>query len=144
VRRFYIIGFIVLLVFDTFSQVCFKLAANHIQPPENLEAVLNIMWVMKVVTEPWAYGAALGYLGSFITWMTLLKHAPIGPAFAATHLEIVTVAIISVLYLHESLTLLQVVGSVLIVSGILVLAAGTSHEGEPALEIASRGPVPDE
>mgnify|MGYP000547070158 CR=1 FL=1 len=48
-------------------------------------------WLVRVFGQPWIYGAFVGYIGAFFTWMSLLKHAPIGPAFAASHLEIITV-----------------------------------------------------
>ena len=76
--------------------------------------------------EQWIYLSIFGYLGAFITWMTLLKHAPIGPAFAASHLEIVSVLIFSVVFLDEKLNVVQVIGSLLILGGIFVLAAEES------------------
>lgn len=113
-RRFYLIGFLLLMVFDTLAQVSFKLAANHALP-----LVFGVAWMLRVFTAPWVYGAMLGYIGAFFTWMTLLKHAPIGPAFAASHLEVVSVLGISVLFFHERLTSPQLLGSVFIVAGIL-------------------------
>ena len=67
-----------------------------------------------------------GYVGAFITWMTLLKHAPIGPAFAASHLEVVTVLIISVAFFGEQLSLIQIVGGASIVLGIVCLSRSES------------------
>ena len=64
----------------------------------------------------------LGYLGSFVTWMTLLKHAPIGPAFAASHLEIITVLIISFVVFGERLNPTQLLGAASIVLGVICLS----------------------
>ncbi len=47
------------------------------------------------LSQPWVYGAVLGYVGAFFTWMSLLRHAPIGPAFAASHLEVIGVLLLS-------------------------------------------------
>ena len=52
--------------------------------------------------------------------MTLIKSAPIGPAFAASHLEIVLVILVSVLFLGESLNMVQALGCLVIVAGVLV------------------------
>lgn len=87
------IGFLILLVFDTLAQVSFKLAGTNTHPS------CDLTWIARVACDRWTYGAVLGYVGAFITWMTLLKHAPIGPAFAATHLHVVTVAIFSFRFL---------------------------------------------
>ena len=70
------------------------------------------------------YGAFVGYAGAFFTWMTLLKYAPIGPAFAASHLEIISVTLLSVWLFDDSLTLIKIVGGLLILAGILFLAKG--------------------
>jgi drug/metabolite transporter (DMT)-like permease len=127
-RRFYVIGFLVLLAFDTLAQIGFKLAAVAAAPPE-----LEIAWLGRIATERWIYLAVLGYLGAFVTWMTLLRYAPIGPAFAATHLDIVTVLVVSVMWLGETLSPPQVVGAVLILTGIAILAATKGEEPERKL-----------
>jgi drug/metabolite transporter (DMT)-like permease len=120
-RQFYIIGFLILLVFDTIAQVSFKLAGTNTHPS------CDLAWIIRVACDKWTYGAILGYLGAFVTWMGLLKHAPIGPAFAATHLHVVTVALISFIYFGERFSLLQVIGSLFIIAGILVLARGKTE-----------------
>ena len=124
-RRFYLIGFLVLLSFDTLAQIGFKLAAVAAAPPE-----LEIAWLGRIATERWIYLAVVGYLGAFVTWMTLLRYAPIGPAFAATHLDIVTVLIVSVMWLGETLSRPQVVGAALILIGITILATTNGERPE--------------
>ena len=124
-RRFYLIGFLVLLAFDTLAQIGFKLAAVAAAPPQ-----LEVAWLGRIATERWIYLAILGYLGAFVTWMTLLRHAPIGPAFAATHLDIVTVLAVSVMWLGETLSPPQDVGAVLILTGLTVMAVTKGEEPE--------------
>ena len=116
-KRFYLIGFLVLVCFDTFAQICFKLTANHAMPPE-----ANLAWVLRVASSPWVYGAIACYIGAFVSWMTLLEHAPIGPAFAASHLEVISVMVLSVLIFGEHVGLPQLLGSALIIVGIVCLA----------------------
>jgi multidrug transporter EmrE-like cation transporter len=128
--QFYLIGFFVLMIFDTMAQIGFKLAASHADVPHVLDFAVIISWIIQVMSKHWIYFSLAGYVGAFITWMTLLKHAPIGPAFAASHLEIVSVMIISVIFFHEKLTVLQVVGSLLILGGIFVLASEAGTEGK--------------
>ena len=120
--RFYILGFGALMLFDTWTQVSFKLASNQAG-----EFVMTLAWLKAAVFSPWIYGAVAGYLGAFVTWMTLLKHAPVGPAFAASHLEVVTVLIISVLFFGEHLAPRQIVGGVCIVLGIIFLSLSESN-----------------
>lgn len=116
-RRFYVLGFGALLVFDTLTQVSLKLSTHEVGG-----FAATVEWVTGVVSEGWLYGALAGYLGAFFTWMTLLKHAPIGPAFAASHLEVVAVLIISVVWFGEHLTWIQGLGALLILAGIVCLS----------------------
>jgi len=133
-KRFYLIGFLCLMASDTLAQICFKFAGTAAEPLE-----FNLDWMLRILASPWAYGALVGYICSFLSWMTLLRYAPIGPAFAASHLELVTVTILSVWIFQESLTLSKVAGGLLIVLGVLCLAKGESIIGEDHGQDAVQG-----
>jgi drug/metabolite transporter (DMT)-like permease len=120
-RRFYVIGFLALVVFDTVAQLGLKYAADHATP-----LTFDADWLLRIFSKPWVYGALVGYVGAFFTWMTLLKRAPVGPAFAASHLEIVTVMILSVWLFDEHISPHQIVGALAIIAGILCLAISES------------------
>ena len=122
-KRNLLLGFAALLGFDTLAQIGFKLTALHAG-----EADFTARWVWAAVAQPWALAVVAGYLGAFAVYMTLIKHAPIGPAFAASHLEIVVVILISLLFLGESLSLAQALGCAAIVAGVLILAATEEPE----------------
>ena len=115
--RFYVVGFSVLAAFDTLVQVSFKLAAQR-----SGEFVFSRDWLESAALTPWTYVAVAGYIGAFVTWMTLLEHAPVGPAFAASHIDVVTVLIASVLLLGEHLVPAQIAGGICIVIGIILLS----------------------
>ncbi|RKS86085.1 multidrug transporter EmrE-like cation transporter [Orbus hercynius] len=116
-RKFYLIGFALLLFFDTVAHCSFKMTALVAEP---LEA--NTDWLWRVFSQQWVYLAIFGYILTFFTWMTLLRKAPIGPAFAASHLEVVTVMIASVWLFNEQITLTRILGALFIVTGIIFLA----------------------
>ena len=124
-RRFYVFGFALLMAFDSFAQISFKMAGTHALPVEASPA-----WLLRLAGEPWVYGAILGYLGAFFTWMSLLRHAPVGPAFAASHLEVVSVMLLSVWLFDEPLTATKLVGATAILAGILCL--GMAERDTPA------------
>ena len=116
-KRFYLIGFLALMSFDTLTQISSKFAAIHAEP-----LVLNMAWALRLFSTPWVYLAFLGYIGSFVCWMTLLRYAPVGPSFAASHLELVSVTMLSVWLFHEPMTMYNIIGGTLIVLGVLCLA----------------------
>ncbi|MBP7337714.1 EamA family transporter [Niveispirillum sp.] len=121
-RRGITIGFACLLGFDVLAQLGFKLAGDAALPVE-----ADIGWLLRLLSQPGTYMAIIGYLGAFLTWMSLLKHAPIGPAFAASHLEVVVVMPFAVMLFGETVHGPQLLGAVAIVAGILCLAM----EGNP-------------
>lgn len=122
-RRFYLFGFLLLMAFDTLSQISFKYAGNGAFPPQ-----ASVAWLLRVFAQPWVYGAVIGYVGAFFTWMALLKHAPIGPAFAASHLEVVSVMILSIWLFDEHLTMARILGAIAIVAGIVCLGLAEDRE----------------
>ncbi|WEK39214.1 MAG: EamA family transporter [Candidatus Brevundimonas colombiensis] len=128
-KAFYIIGFLSLMAFDTLAQLCFKQAGSSALPLE-----FSSSWLARVFSQPWIYGAMAGYIGAFFTWMTLLQRAPVGPAFAASHLEIVSVLALSAVLFREVIGWPQLLGTALILGGIVFLAVGEgrlSREAEP-------------
>lgn len=123
--RFYLIGFGALVLCDTWTQVAFKLASH-----QTGEFIASMHWLQAAAVSPWILGAIAGYLGSFITWMTLLKYAPVGPAFAASHMDVVSVLIVSVLLFGEHMTLGQIAGAACIIGGIILLSLSESKHGD--------------
>lgn len=121
-KRFYLIGFVLLMAFDTLAQVSFKFAGDHALPIQ-----VGLAWLWRLFGSPWIYGAVIGYIGAFFTWMTLLKHAPIGPAFAASHLEVVSVMIISVPLFGDHIGFTQGLGAIAILGGIACLTQDKGH-----------------
>jgi drug/metabolite transporter (DMT)-like permease len=119
--RFYAIGFSALILFDTWTQISFKLASR-----QTGEFIPTMHWLKMAAVSPWILGAVAGYVGAFITWMTLLKLAPVGPAFAASHLEVVVVLVLSVWMFGERLGAWQIAGAACIVAGIILLSLSES------------------
>ncbi len=122
-KKFYIIGFLVLMACDTLAQSGIKLASLHAG-----EMQFHVAWVLEMLRQRWLWFAFAGYIGAFFTWMTLLKHAPVGPAFAASHLEMISVLFVSVMWLGEKLSFVQVIGCVLILGGIALLGVEETKE----------------
>ncbi len=128
-RRFYVVGFLLLMGFDTLAQLGLKFTALHALP-----LIANLDWLLRILWQPWIYLALVGYLGAFFMWLTLLKKAPIGPAFAASHLDVISVMLCSHWLFHEQLSLVQLLGAGLILCGILCLAVSEGKTDVPATD----------
>jgi drug/metabolite transporter (DMT)-like permease len=124
-----------LMAFDTLTQLSFKLAGNHALPVE-----ASTGWLLRLFGHR-IYGAVAGYVGAFFVWMGLLKKAPIGPAFAASHLEVVSVMLLSAWLFGEPLTLVKLVGAAAILAGIACLAL--AEDGDAAAPPPSAAAPPD-
>lgn len=111
------LGFLVLAVLDTGAHVLFKHAALALPP-----LTLDLVWFTRVGLLPAVYAAVACYVATFFVWMSLLRHAPVGPAFAASHLELVGTLLASVVLFHEHVSALQWAGAGLILAGIACLA----------------------
>jgi len=122
-KRFYLVGFLVLMAFDTLAQLSFKKAGDAALPLE-----FSPSWLWRVFAQPWIYGALIGYIGAFFTWMHLLRRAPVGPAFAASHLEIISVMVLSHYLFQENIGMPQILGCVFIVAGIACLAMSEAQD----------------
>jgi len=85
-------------------------------------------WAERTLNEPLLYLVILFFAAAFAVYLMLLKTAPVGPVYAAAHLHLVTVLIISVLYFGEHLGRLQVLGAIMIFGGVIILAATEGHE----------------
>jgi drug/metabolite transporter (DMT)-like permease len=90
------------------------------------------------LAQPWVYVAVFGYATAFVTWMSLLQHAPIGPAFAISHLEVPIVMALAVPLFGEQIGTPQLTGAVAIVAGILCLAL---DEAENEADDPPHGPA---
>ncbi|MEZ5854725.1 MAG: hypothetical protein R3D67_08235 [Hyphomicrobiaceae bacterium] len=116
-KRLVILGFLALLVIDTTQQVLAKFAGNEIGP-----FAFSSTWLQSLGQQPILYMLLGLYLLAFFVYSWLLRHAPVGPSYAALHGHVVTTFLISIFFLGERLTLLQLGGCGLIVAGIVLLA----------------------
>lgn len=122
-----VLGFLLLTAFDTFAQVSLKLGADAAQP-----FAWDTAWIVRVLLGPWAYGAIAGYAGAFVVWMGLLRTVPVGRAFAASHLDLVAVLVVSAWLFGETITPVRAAGAVLILIGVCWLGWAESDASADA------------
>lgn len=115
-KRNVIAGFLALVAFDTLGQIGFKLTAVQVGALE-----LDIGWLVKLMMTPSLAMIMVAYLGAFVLYMTLMKEMDVGPLFAASHLELVSVSVFSYIWLGERMNLVQLCGCACIVAGVVML-----------------------
>ena len=121
-----LLGFLLLMVVDVLGQVAFKYTAIDALP-----LALDLQWFARVLVQPWLWVALACYVATFFIWLTLLRVAPVGPSFAASHMEIVMVMFVSVHLFDESLSVGKLLGAAFIMVGIICLAVAETRIAAP-------------
>jgi drug/metabolite transporter (DMT)-like permease len=108
--------FVLLIVVDTAQQIAFKLTAEHALPVE-----ASLAYVLRLLSQPSSLLIITTALAWLLIYTGLLRVAPVGPLFAAAHGYIVTVIVASAVVFGEAISGREVIGCILILSGIALL-----------------------
>jgi drug/metabolite transporter (DMT)-like permease len=111
-----ILNFVALLGFTVLGQFSFKHAADRLGVVR-----VDAAWIQAFLHEPSVALILIANVGALFSYLNLIRRAAIGPAFAAAHLSIVIVVIISVGYFHEALSWIQALGCLAIFVGVAIL-----------------------
>ena len=107
---------IVLITSETALQLLLKAAGAELG-----EASASVDWIAGVVSTPAALGAGACYLGTFVSWMLILRRTELSLAFPATALTYVSVLLGSHWVFGEPLEPWRYIGVALIVGGVSLL-----------------------
>ena len=113
-KLFVLLGLHIMLMFFSMSGIASKLAAG--------EKFLSPRFILY-------YAIIIGLLGVYaIVWQQIIKRLPLTTAYANRAVTIVWGIIWGVLFFHENVTPLKVVGAVIVILGVVLFA--TADEGE--------------
>ena len=131
-RRLVWLGLILAITLDTLAQLCWKLAVEQI--PES-----SGLWsgFLHILANPLFHGALLLFLFQFANWMIVLANADLSYAQPITALSYVTVSGASLLFLHEQLSSLRLLGLAVILLGVWFISR-TSHRTTEAALVHSK------
>ena len=110
------------IALDTGTQIAFKWGADGLSDLD-----FGVPMLLRAVSLPGVWLAALGYVGTFFVWMVILKDMPLSRAFPMTGLAYVTVPLLAWLVLGESIDLTRACGIGLIVAGVVALGGDHDH-----------------
>ena len=127
-KRGFILGFLALGACDTLGQIGFKLTAVGVGAMQ-----LSLDWLTGLLLTPSFFMIVLAYCGAFVLYMTLMKDVDVGPLFAASHLELVSVSVFAYVWLDERLAPIQLAGCALVVAGVIMLGL-SEHRASKAAE----------
>ena len=112
----------VFLACAALSQIAFKYAAR-----QTGEFELSVHWFALAATSAWLWVSVASHIGEFLLWMTILSKSALSSAFATTALLFVVIMLASWLLFAEPLTWNKLLGSAVILAGILLLGSDPPH-----------------
>jgi len=109
-----LIGLILAILLDTAVQLCWKAAEPRQATPGGV--------IFATITNPWFVGVAVLMVCQLFNWMMVLSVADVSLAQPITALGYVTVAVMSFVLWHETLTIEQTVGVGSILAGVALVS----------------------
>ena len=128
-RTIVVASWIVLLALGALCQISLKVAGV-----ENGEFDFSAHAFMVAAASPWLWLAVVCYAGEFLAWMVILRQSSLSSAFPTGAIVLIVLMIASRWLFDEPVGWLKLVGSAMIVAGVLLL--GPDH---PAATPAAAG-----
>ena len=111
--KYYILLQLLLLVLS-FGGVASKTAAG--------EQFLSFKWIVL-------YGILILILGIYaIFWQQILKHIPLSRAYACKAVTVVWGMIWGIVFFHEQLTVMNIIGGILVIIGVVLVTSGKDKD----------------
>jgi drug/metabolite transporter (DMT)-like permease len=111
------------ILFTIFSQLIMKWQVNKAGPlPVGLEEKLS--FVFSLLLMPWVLIAMLSTFLAGVSWMLAMTKFEISYAFPFMSLNYVLVLFASFIVFNESFSVPKIIGSLVVVFGILIISKG--------------------
>lgn len=118
---------------ETFTQFCFK-KSTFSQSEFYVTKLLDIAIFLKgVFSSPFLCFGLLSVLLTFIIWSTILSKIDLSVAVPIASFSYILVPLISIIFLHEKISILRWTGILFILVGVIFVSL-SSKEGEANLE----------
>jgi len=130
---FRILAFLISVdVLETLTQFCFKKSTFLISGFE-IKALRDIFnFLSGAFSSPFLWLGLLSVLSAFIIWSTILSRIDLSVAVPICSFSYVTVPIVSIIFLHEKISVLRWMGIFCILVGVIFVTL-SSKEKEDAL-----------
>ncbi|HET9189150.1 MAG TPA: EamA family transporter [Rudaea sp.] len=121
-----VLAWMVLLAVETLGQVALKFAGTRVGALEP-----NRHSIFVALSTPWLWLGLACYLGQFVIWMRILEKSRLSSAFPTSAIAFVAIMIASWAVFGDPMGWEKILGSAIIVAGILLLG-GDAHSAPPA------------
>ena len=111
------------IFFTVYSQLVIRWQMSEVGPlpPGILE---KIQFIAALFLNPWILSSVLATFLAGVSWMLAMMRFEISYAYPWVSLNFVIILLLAILFLGESYTHLKLLGTVLIMMGIILVARG--------------------
>ena len=106
------------------AQVALKAGMTSVGVRQALAGGLTPISLLQVAFSPLVMLGLLFYVLSAAVWLGVLSKMPVSSAYPFVALAIVLTSLLGRLFFHDAFTLPKILGTLLIVGGVVVLAKG--------------------
>ncbi|HVX04245.1 MAG TPA: EamA family transporter [Rhodanobacteraceae bacterium] len=121
-----LLAWILLLAVETLGQVSLKFAGTRVGAVQP-----DLHSIRAALSTPWLWLGLACYLGQFVLWMRILEKSTLSRAFPTSAIAFVAIMIASWAVFGDPMGWEKILGSAIIVAGILLLG-GDAHAVPPA------------
>ena len=117
-------------VLETFAQFCFKksvLAANGFEI-QTLHDILG--FIAKVAPSAYLWLGLFSVILIFATWSTVLSKIDLSVAVPVCSFSYISVPLVSLVFLHEKISVLRWLGISVILLGVVLVAVSSNQKEE--------------
>ena len=111
------------ILFTVYSQLVLRWQVG-VAGQAPADAVGKIGFIASLLMNPWVITGILATFLAGVSWMLAMTRFEIGYAYPFVSLNYVIILAASVLYFHESLSASKIVGTLLVIAGIVVISRG--------------------
>lgn len=109
------------LTLNTLSQYALKAGANRLGSLDfSYSSLIHLL--TAIPTSPFLMGGILFAIAAAIIWIAILSCVPVSIALPISSIGYVTSALVAYLFLNEQLTLLRILGTTVIVLGVIIVS----------------------
>ena len=120
-------------ILETFTQFCFKKSALP-QSGIFINTPLDAFVFIKSVICSWfLWVGILSVLLTFIVWSTVLSKIDLSVAVPIASFSYILVPLASIFFLHESMSLLDWIGILFILIGVIIVSTSTRLKEAPII-----------
>jgi uncharacterized membrane protein len=111
------------IALTVYGQLILKWRLNSLVFPKDLMG--TILMLLKSLFDPYIFSSFFSAFLASLAWMLALKEFELSKAYPFMSLSFVMVLLVSYLFLKETLSIEKIIGSVLIIVGIIVISKAT-------------------